>query len=170
MTNILITAPPRSGKTTLINELLSTLSKYCIGMITNEIRQGGVRKGFQIESLSGSTFILASKKNFSSRYRVSNYGVYVENLGKIVKILEKEIEEKEPEIIIIDEIGKMELCSSSFKIFLEKCLDTKKVLGTIMLRDTEYSKKIKERKDTEVFLLTKDNREMIKNKIIMRLN
>jgi len=169
MPNILITGSPRVGKTTLINDLIGNLSKNCIGMVTNEIRKDGRRTGFQIETLSGSAFILASKQNLSSRYRVSSYGVYVENVVKVVKLLEEEIKKEVPEIIIIDEIGKMELFSSSFKKFLEDCLDTQKVLGTIMFKDSEYSEIIKDRKDTEVFLLTRDNREMIKNEIMRRM-
>jgi nucleoside-triphosphatase THEP1 len=138
-------------------------------MVTNEIREDDRRIGFQIETLSGSSFILASKQNLSSRFRVSSYGVYLDNVVKVVKLLEEEVKRLDPDIIVIDEIGKMELFSSSFKRFLEDCLDTQKVLGTIMLKDTEYSKNIKERSDTDVFLLTRESRTTVKEEIIRRL-
>ena len=170
MQNILITGYPRAGKTTLIKDVVANLSKTCIGMITNEIRGKGQRIGFKIETLSGSEFILASKSNLTSKYRVASYGVFLENINKVVELVEEEIQETDPEIIIIDEIGKMELFSNPFKKFLNISLDSRKVLGTIMLKDNNFSKTIKNRSDTEVFQLTRENRDIIKQEIIERLS
>lgn len=168
MYNVLITGFPRVGKTTLINNVIEKIQKSCDGIITKEIRKDGKRKGFKIETLSGLEAILASKDNISSRYRVSTYGVYLENIDKIVKSLEITIQRSEPEIIIIDEIGKMELFSNSFKVFLEKCLDKNKVLGTIMLKDNTYANKIKNRTDTVVYQLKRENTSEIEEKILER--
>ncbi len=166
MQNNLITGYPRVGKTTLINDLARNLYKSSIGMITKEIREKGKRIGFKIETLSGSEFLLASKHNKTSRYRVANYGVYLENLDRVVDILETQIQEFNAELIIIDEIGKMELFSNRFERFLEYCLDTKKVLGTISLKDNDYTRQIKERSDTIIYHLAIENRNIIKNEIM----
>ncbi|MCE7742519.1 MAG: NTPase [Candidatus Heimdallarchaeota archaeon] len=169
MQNILITGYPGVGKTTLINNLVATLNKTCMGMVTNEIREKGKRTGFKIETISGLEFPLASKHNQSSRYRVASYGVYLESIDKVIEHLEKEIQKSNPEIIVIDEIGKMELFSNSFKKFLEYCLDNKLVLGTIMLRDNNYTRQIKERLDTVVFHLTRENRKTMEEEIMEML-
>ncbi len=165
MTNILVTGSPRTGKTTLISTIISKLNIDVIGFITLEIKENNVRTGFTIETYSGIKKILASKKNIESRYRVGRYGVYLDNLNFVVSKLEKEINNKIPKLIVIDEIGKMELFSHSFKEFVIQALDQNKVLGTIMLRDNDFTKKIKLRSDTKVFEINMQNREKITNKI-----
>ncbi len=46
--NILITGPPRVGKTTLIKRLFEELTHHHpVGFYTEEIREGGIRKGFR---------------------------------------------------------------------------------------------------------------------------
>ena len=165
MTNILVTGAPRTGKTTLISKLISKLNIGVAGFITTEIRENNVRTGFAIETYSGIKTILASKKNIESKYRVGKYGVYLDNLNFTINKLEKEINNKIPRLIIIDEIGKMELFSHSFREFVMQSLNQNIVLGTIMLRDNDFTKNIKLRSDTKVFEINLQNREKILNKI-----
>jgi nucleoside-triphosphatase len=81
----------------------------------------------------------------------------------------KEIEEglKGNFLIVVDEIGKMELFSNKFREVILKALDSKnKILGTIMLKENQFCDKIKQRKDTKVFYLTRENREKVKKEIL----
>ena len=166
MKNILITGLPRTGKTTLILDIIRGMRKEVIGFVTKEIRVNNMREGFSIETFSGLSKILASKKYKESRFRVANYGVYIENVDLLVEDIIVRSEKQKHDFIIIDEIGKMELFSSSFKTFVLKSLDTKKVLGTVMLRDNEFTRNIKKRDDTLVFNLTKENRKSVKKEIM----
>ncbi len=165
MTNLLVTGAPRAGKTTLISTVISKLNFGVVGFITTEIRENNIRTGFTIETYSGIKKTLASKKNLVSKYRVGRYGVYLDNLNSIVSTLEKEINDNMPKLVVIDEIGKMELFSLSFREFVMKALNQNKVFGTIMLRDNDFTKKIKLRSDTKVFEINLQNRENIMNKI-----
>lgn len=165
MTNILVTGAPRTGKTTLISTIISKLNISVIGFITTEMRENNVRTGFTIETYSGIKKILASKKNLESRYRVGRYGVYLNNLNFIVSKLKEEMKKEQPKLIIIDEIGKMELFSHSFKEYVMNALNQNKVLGAIMLNDNDFTKKIKLRSDTKVFEINLQNREKVTNKI-----
>jgi nucleoside-triphosphatase len=161
MTNILITGFPGTGKTTLIERVLEKLEIKAIGFITKEIRENGQRTGFTIETLSGVKKVLAIKKNIKCHYRVGKYCVLLDNLDQIVQILEKEISDTMYQLIIIDEIGKMELFSNRFKEFLLESLEKKIVLGTIMLRDNAFTANIKKRNDVRYFQIDKGNREHI---------
>jgi len=63
--NIFITGSPRSGKTTLFNEIVSDIKKIkpnliIYGFITKEIREKGYRVGFSIENFKKEKGILAS--------------------------------------------------------------------------------------------------------------
>ena len=166
MKNILITGLPRTGKTTLILDIIGEMRKEVIGFVTKEIRVNNKREGFSIETFSGLNMPLASKKYKKSKFRVASYGVYIENVDSVVKELTARFIKQKYDFIIIDEIGKMELFSSNFRTFVLKSLDTKRVLGTIMLWDNEFTRKIKNREDTLVFNLTKENRENVKKEIV----
>lgn len=162
--NIFVTGPPGCGKTTLIKEILKDLKIKTRGFFTQEIREKGERIGFKIVTLEGKEGILA-KKGLKSNYKVSKYGVAIENLERLGL---KEIEEglKENCILVVDEIGKMELFSLKFKEAILKALDSKnKVLGTIMLKPNLFCDKIKQRKDTKVFYLQREHKEKIKGEI-----
>ncbi|MHA1239035.1 MAG: nucleoside-triphosphatase [Candidatus Odinarchaeia archaeon] len=165
MVNILVTGVPRVGKTTLITSVVDELGFDAVGFITKEVCVGGRRVGFEIKTFSGKTRMLAFK-NYRSKYRVGSYGVYLENIDSTVQDLEEEMRGKRFQLIVIDEIGKMELFSERFRNFVVKCLDQGKVLGTIMLRDNSFTREIKRREDTKVFYLTENNRNEVKSSII----
>jgi nucleoside-triphosphatase len=162
--NIFITGKPSCGKTTLIIEILEELKLKVGGFYTKEIREKGVRKGFKIISLDRKEGILAHV-SIKSPYKVSKYGVNVKDLEEIgVKSILNA--QKENKIIVIDEIGKMELFSEEFKKAVLKALESKnKVLGTIKMTKDSFTDKIKKRKDVKIFYLQKENREKVKEEI-----
>ncbi|MCX7975324.1 MAG: NTPase [Candidatus Aminicenantes bacterium] len=163
--HLLITGRPRTGKTTLIAELIKHWPDKCGGFITEEIRERGDRLGFRLRTLEGRVAILASV-NLSSPYRVSRYGVDIESLERIgVEAILKAINSKE--IIVIDEIGKMELYSEKFKQAVLRALDsTKRVLGVIHLAKLPFLERIRSRPDVMIFEVNGENNEEIKNKLI----
>ena len=165
MPNILITGQPRVGKTSLINKAVELLNKKVVGFVTNEVRINNKRIGFDIQSYSGLILPLASKDNFQSKYKVASYGVFVENVDRIVNQIEEDLQSINYNLIILDEIGKMELLSSKFKKLVLNCLDKRCVLGTIMLSDNDFTSRIKNRTDTVVFKLTEANRNQAINEI-----
>ena len=74
---------------------------------------------------------------------------------------------KENKQVLIDEIGSMELCSDKFKKAVGTALDSKnKVLGTIKLTPDPFTNEIKNREDTKIFYLAKENYQNIKKEII----
>ena len=163
--NIFITGKPGCGKTTLIKEILKEIKIQARGFYTEEIRQKGERVGFKIITLSGKEGIL-SHKEIECPFKVSKYKVNLKDLEEIgIKEIEKGLEEDC--LIVIDEIGKMELFSKKFKKVIKKTLESKnKVLGTIKLTLNSFTERIRKRKDTKILNLTKENREEIKREII----
>lgn len=163
--HLLITGRPGTGKTTLISELVSLWPERCGGFITEEIRERGERIGFRVRSLDGHIGILASI-HLMSPYRVSRYGVDVESLEKIgVEAIQRAIASKE--IIVIDEIGKMELYSQKFKQAVLAALDSPgRVLGVIHLAPILFLDRIRSRPDVALFEVDGENNSAIKKKII----
>lgn len=163
--NIFITGRPSCGKTTLIMQIIKELNLNIGGFYTAEIRERGQRKGFKIIDLGGKGGVLADI-DLKSPYKVGKYKVNLKDLEEIgVKSILNAIGKNK--IVIIDEIGKMELFSEKFRKAVEEAVNSKnKVLGTIKLAKDPFTEKIKNTKDTRIFHLTEGNFKQIKTEII----
>ncbi|KPK99722.1 MAG: hypothetical protein AMJ91_06665 [candidate division Zixibacteria bacterium SM23_73_3] len=158
--NYLLTGHPGAGKTTIIKKLVEKLKLPAGGFYTEEIREDNMRMGFAVVTLSGFKGVLAHR-DFKSRYKVGKYGVGVYTLNRIgVKEIQMCLMEKK--IIVIDEIGKMELLSPQFQGVVEKALDADNpVLGTVTLAHHPFAQKVKARDDVKIIEVTKENRDKV---------
>jgi len=162
--NVLLTGRPGIGKTTLIRKLIDTSSLSKGGFYTKEIRKEGQRVGFSLTTLDGAKSILAHL-NVESPYRVGRYGVDIDNLEAIgVESIRKAISTKE--LIVIDEIGRMELFSKKFRDAVIEALQTGRVLATIKKGRGNFIDVIKDRKDTRVLEVTLENRGTLLNELV----
>ena len=152
----LLTGRPGTGKTRLIKEAIAGMGSKAGGFYTEEIRSGGVRRGFKLVTLDGQSAILAHVK-IHSPYRVSKYGVDIDSLDRVgVSALRKAAQECD--LVVVDEIGKMELFSANFKkAVLEIIGSGKRVLGTIMLNAHPWADAIKRRPQVDLVPVTGAN-------------
>lgn len=171
--HIFLTGPPRIGKTTVVLRVVDELRAGGVkvgGMISEEIREMGVRVGFRIIDLdSGAKGILAHI-NQRSGPPVGKYKVCLEDLeGVGVKAILNACERAD--IIVIDEVGPMELYSSAFKNAVLRALDSgKTVLGTIHYRvSSEFTNTIRGRADTSIIEVTYENRDWLPKAIANEL-
>jgi len=162
---LLLTGKPGTGKTALIKEALARTKVKGGGFYTEEIRTGGIRQGFQIVTLDGQEAILANV-GISSPYQVSKYKVDTDALDRVgVSVLHRAL--KESDLIVIDEIGKMELLSPRFREAVTQAINSgKQVLGTIMLNPHPFADEIKRHPEVETLLVTRDNRNEVLRKVL----
>jgi nucleoside-triphosphatase len=161
----LLTGSPGTGKTTVIRQVIAGSEFKAGGFYTEEIRSGGTRQGFRIITLDGQDAVLAHVDSHS-RYRVSKYGVDIQNLDSIgVAAINQAIEISD--LIVIDEIGKMELFSPHFRQAVLKAIDSgKKVLGTVMLNPHHFADNIKHHPEVKVIQLTRANHDEVLREIL----
>jgi nucleoside-triphosphatase len=152
----LLMGMPGTGKTSLIHQVTNQLGDKAGGFYTEEIRVQGIRRGFRIVTLDGQAATLAHV-NIKSPHRVSKYGVDVETLEKVgVAALQKAF--RQCDVIVVDEIGKMELFSERFKeAALEIIESGKKVLGSIMLKSDPWADLIKQKPQVKLITITRNN-------------
>ncbi|MDX1615720.1 MAG: NTPase [Candidatus Promineifilaceae bacterium] len=166
--HILITGRPGSGKTTLIRRVVKKLPYPAHGFYTKEIRQDGRRQGFALVTLTGQRGLLAHVKRSGSP-RVGRYGVDVSTLQQLgVKSIEQAIEMDG--LIVIDEIGPMELLSDPFRQIVRRALNgDKPVLATIVSRSLPFADQIKTRPDVTLITVSPNNRDRLAVQITERL-
>lgn len=164
----LLTAPPRTGKSTAIKKIVNMLGpNNCGGFYTEEIRKDGDRVGFKIISLNGEEGILADVSS-ESPYKISRYGVNLkvfENIG--LKELYRTIYSSDIKYLIIDEIGPMQLFSNEYKeLLLKMLLINKSVIGTIFYANHDWLDDFKKNKQIKLIEINEKNRNIIPLQIV----
>lgn len=165
---ILLTGRPGSGKTTAIRKIVSQLTREVGGFYTEEIREKGRRVGFRILTMDAREGVMAHV-DIQSPDRIGKYGVDLTVIDTLaVESLQRAISEKS--LIIIDEIGPMELLSSKFKgEVLDVINGDSDVLGTVAKRKNEFINQIRRLPNVTILEIFPGNREQIVEDVVSRL-
>lgn len=167
MKNILLTGRPGMGKTTVIRRIVEQLQgwKVC-GFYTQELRQQGRRMGFQVVTLDGREGCLA-EVGLNSPYRVGRYGVDLESFERLAL---PALTVPQADLIVMDEIGKMECFSQSFQQAVQGALDGPlPVLGTIGRGGPPFMRSVRGRGDVQLIEVTRANRTELPGRLAQML-
>lgn len=169
---VFVTGRPGVGKTSVLLRAVDALKAkgYKVGgMISHEIRERGVRVGFEIVDFhTGQRGWLAHVTQPTgpqiSKYRVNLSDLNVIGTSSIINAAT----DADMDIIVVDEIGPMELFSPEFKKAVDQAIrSSKPVVGTIHFRARDpLINTIKAREDAEILEVTCENREDLHNVII----
>ncbi len=165
----LLTGHPGCGKTTLIRNVIERLPFPAGGFYTLEIRPSGVRQGFEIVTLDGRRGTLAHTST-QSPVKVGKYGVDLSALeGLAIAAIHQAIHAGA--LVVIDEIGPMEIASPRFCQAVLAALESPPpVLGTIVQRSLPFSDKIKRRPGVSLVDVTPANRDHLPDRLLADLN
>jgi nucleoside-triphosphatase len=162
--NLFVAGSRGVGKTTLLKEVTASRKERIGGFYTEHMLTGRIQKGFKIHTFDGQERMLAAK-GLKSPHQLGKYGVdlnALENVG--VPALRLALMNKD--VIVIDEIGSMEMMSERFRLTLLECLTSPTpVLATIRVASQPFSDSVKRLADTETILLTKSNYARVKQQV-----
>jgi nucleoside-triphosphatase len=164
---LLLTGRPGVGKTTVAKAVAEALGDRAGGFYTEEIRGPGGRKGFRLVTLDGQEAVMAHVDlRGKGRPRVGRYGVDVRAIERVgVAALRRTMQERC--VVVIDEIGKMELFCGPFKdIVLRAVGGPHTVIATVMTRPNPWVDVLKTMPQVEMWKVTVENRDGLADRVI----
>jgi len=168
---LLLTGPPRAGKTTLAGRLADELPAAGVavgGFLTREIREHGERVGFTVEEIGGSSALLAHVALLEGpvvgRYRVDVAAFDGLALPAIQRAARR------GGVVIVDELGQMELFSPAFIDSFNQLLgQAVPLVATIHARPHPVTDVIKQRSDIELLEVRSGHANELLTYVISRL-
>ena len=165
-TNILVTGAPGSGKSTLVQRVIEKAKQQGLsvgGISTPEFRlSNGRRGGFLIRDVASGTERRMAGVDIASSFHVGRYGIDTQAIRQVgVPAIDAAV--IAADLVLIDEIGKMELIVPEFQRSVLAALDSSKpILATIGLRlRVPFANKIKRRSDVTLFTVAPHNRNQL---------
>jgi len=161
---ILLTGPPQCGKTTVVHRVIKGFTGRAAGFYTREVREAGRRVGFEIVTLDGEVAWL-SHVDFPGRPRVGKYGVDLEALHRVA--LPVLAPAPGIDLIVVDEVGKMECLSPRFVAAVEDLWTAAlPLLITVAQKGGGFIARIKSLPGARLFTVKPDNRDLLPETIM----
>lgn len=171
-TRILLEGRPGVGKTTVVRRLAALLHhRRAIGFTTEEIRQGGTRTGFALETLDSGLRAVLAHVDLPGPPRVGRYGVDVGVMERLAlpALRSAAAEPARGELVLIDELGSMELACAAFRDLI-RCLFTSDIdiVATVHAKSAPFTDALKRRTDIELVQVNRANRDALPGDLAAR--
>lgn len=154
------------------------LERYCRergwklgGIITREVRENSDRVGFKLRDISSGTEGWLAKRREGGGPRIGRYSIVTEDLEKIGVGALEVAARGGADVVLVDEIGPMEMTSHNFRRAVSALLGSGKILVATVKFGVRY--KELEEASTEAstmnIVLTRENRKASLNRITSRI-
>lgn len=168
--HVLLTGRPGVGKTTAVRRLAARLtpSLRVGGFVTEEIREEGERQGFRALAPDDGDGRIIAHREIGDGPRVGSYGVDVEAVDGLAEAALDP--ERDVDVWLVDEIGRMECLSDRFVAAVRRLLDDDRpVVATVGAGGTEFMEAVRRREDAELWRVTRENRDALPARVERRI-
>lgn len=165
-----ITGLPGSGKTHALLKVVEMLEEESCsvgGMITEPIMESCKRVGFYVTDWNSKNKAVLAHISVHSKFRVGKYGVDLDSLNNIgVSALKYAC--KDSDVIVVDEVGKMEVESDQFVDAVKEAMETQKPMILTLHKKSRNPllQEIRRRDDVRILEVTPINRNLLPYKIM----
>lgn len=155
---IAVTGSPGVGKSTLVQKAAEASRVKVGGVLARDKRIKDRRAGFELLDLgSGRTGMLADETGNGPQ--LGKYRVRLDDLDQIgAKAIEDALKS---DLIVVDEVGPMELSSRRFISAVEKAIASDKPMLVVLHQWSMHPLAKKIRKNFRVLTVTKENRDSL---------
>ena len=166
-----ITGMPSVGKTQTLLKIIASLEKsgYVVeGMITKPMHHKKQHVGFYVVDWQTGEKEVFAHVDFEQKEKVGDFGVDIPALEKIgIPAIQKAIKDDDVDIIVVDEVGKMEMLSEAFCETVIEALDSDKpIMLTLHKKSrTPLLQDVRRRDDIRILEVTPVNRNLLPYKI-----
>jgi nucleoside-triphosphatase len=164
---LLLEGRPGVGKTTVARRLLKLLQQAGVsvgGFTTRELRTGWRREGFMVEAASGAQAVLAHVR-LPGPPRVGRYGVDLAAFERVA--LPALRAPRTGGVVVVDELGKMELASAAFRDAVTQLLERDvAVVATVHQAHDTFTEALRRRPDIRVVRVTEATRDALPEQLI----
>jgi nucleoside-triphosphatase len=161
---VAITGAPGVGKSTLAREVIDRLNCRAGGVLAREVRRDGKRAGFELQDLAtGEVGTLASIDGEGPRL-----GRYRVNLRELDEVGARAVERatEEADLVVIDEVGPMELFSERFAAAVDMALESDKPMLVVVQAKSQHPLAKRIRKEFRLITVTEKNRDDLAEEVI----
>jgi nucleoside-triphosphatase len=161
-----ITGPPGVGKSTLVQKCAKASRHKVGGVLARDKRVKDRRVGFELLDLgSGAMGMLADETGDGPQ--LGKYRVRLDDLDRIgARAIEEALQS---DLIVVDEVGPMELSSKRFVAAVEKAIASDKPMLVVLHQWSQHPLAKKIRKTFRVITLSQENRDRIADEISMEM-
>ncbi len=163
---IAVTGSPGVGKSTLVAKVTSGTKLRVGGVLARDRRYKDRRTGFELLDLStGMVGILADESGDGPQ--LGKYRVHLDDLDLIgAQAVENALG---CDLIVVDEVGPMELSSHRFVLAVEKAIASPKPMLVVLHQWSNHRLAKKIRGSFRVLTVTRENRDSLVDKIVQAL-
>lgn len=155
---IAVTGSPGVGKTTLVQKVVAVMNCRVGGVLARDKKFKDRRVGFELLDLAtGATGMLADETGDGPQ--LGKYRVRLDDLEKIgAKAVENAVN---CDLIVVDEVGPMELSSHSFVLAVEKAIASPKPMLVVLHEWSNHRLAKKIRTTFQMITVTRENRDSL---------
>jgi nucleoside-triphosphatase len=166
---LVLTGAPRTGKSTLLRRLAEAFPGNAGGFVVTELRSpAGRRCGFALHvvwrtpdtRLTTVQQVVLAHEEWPSPLHVGRYGVNPEALAVAVRALDSAMHEGA--LVLIDEIGPLQLLSEAFHDAVLRCLDSRcPMVATLGQATHPFVHQLRSRPGVRVLEVSRQNRDAL---------
>lgn len=173
--NVLIIGPAAIGKTTLVKRVLERTGLRAGGYLTRKVKTGLFKSQFELVLLSDNARVvtLTDSKGVPGWVRAGKQYVNVAAVDAVlVPALQEAVRSGETDLIVLDEVGRLECLSELFRRQVVDCITSRKsILATMSVggRDDEFLLSLESRSDVTVLPIGYENRDRLVEQVAFML-